>query len=193
MTGRNGRQQNRAYLVGKWLPKITGRCFRGRGVVLPELVLHWTEIMGSDMARFTLPVKVSGSARQIDPETGQAAGATQRSARRNTRKTVRKPSGAVLTVKVESFKAMELSYQAPQLVDRINAWFGFRAVDRLKFIQTPGIYNGQEDQAAGDGAVSGGKPSVSAAELERAERRLEHIDDERMRRALAKIDVGRKS
>jgi hypothetical protein len=45
--------------------------------------------------------------------------------------------GGVLHLQSSSAAALEIQHAAPQVVERINTYFGFRAVRRLKLVQAP--------------------------------------------------------
>ena len=45
--------------------------------------------------------------------------------------------GGVLHLQASSAAALEIQHAAPQVVERINTYFGFRAVRRLKLVQAP--------------------------------------------------------
>lgn len=48
-----------------------------------------------------------------------------------------KASGATLLVRVEGAFGLELQHLSPQVIDRINTYFGYRAVARLSILQGP--------------------------------------------------------
>jgi len=48
-----------------------------------------------------------------------------------------KLAGNVLTVRVSSGAAMELQHSLPQVLERINAYVGSAAVERLRLVQAP--------------------------------------------------------
>jgi hypothetical protein len=91
--------------------------FEKRGLASGEVALRWSEIVGDALAQFSLPVKLSGGSM---PGKGNRDGV-----------------GGVLTVRVSGAAATEISHLSPQLIDRVNVFYGFRAVDRLKIEQGP--------------------------------------------------------
>lgn len=48
-----------------------------------------------------------------------------------------KLTGSVLTVRVSSGVAMQLQHAMPQVLERINAYIGSAAVERLRLVQAP--------------------------------------------------------
>ena len=48
-----------------------------------------------------------------------------------------KLAGGVLTVRVSGGAAMELQHAMPQVLERINAYVGSQAVERLRLVQAP--------------------------------------------------------
>jgi hypothetical protein len=45
--------------------------------------------------------------------------------------------GATLVVRVEGARALDLHYQSRQIVERVNAYFGYAAVSELRLLQAP--------------------------------------------------------
>lgn len=87
-----------------------------QGLAETELLARWDAIAGPQLAEHTLPIKVIPAKRG----EGKAAG------------------GGVMHLKVDSGPAaMMLTYMEPQVLERVNAYFGWKAVDRLKLIQGP--------------------------------------------------------
>lgn len=101
-----------ADLIG---PSIAESCGRA-GFSVVEVVTHWDEIVGPELAPRTCPLKLQWQRR---PE-GTAAS-----------------EPATLVVRVEGPYAIELQHMAPVVIERINAYFGFRCVSRLALRQGP--------------------------------------------------------
>lgn len=91
-------------------PGISDLCGRA-GFSVVEVVTHWDEIVGPDLAPRCIPLKL-----QWPREEGAAA---------------------TLVVRVEGAYAIELQYAAGIVVERINAYFGWRCVGRLLLRQGP--------------------------------------------------------
>lgn len=91
-------------------PGIADVCGKA-GFSAVEVVTHWDEIVGPDLAPRCLPVRL-----QWPREEGAAA---------------------TLVVRVEGAYAIELQYAAGIIVERINSYFGWRCVGRLALRQGP--------------------------------------------------------
>ncbi|MFG1372080.1 DciA family protein [Xanthobacter oligotrophicus] len=91
-------------------PSISDLCGKA-GFSVVEVVTHWDEIVGPDLAPRCMPVRL-----QWPKEDGAAA---------------------TLMVRVEGAYAIELQYAAGVVVERINAYFGWRCVGRLALRQGP--------------------------------------------------------
>lgn len=105
---RRGRQGLRA--VAASLPAILKPLAAERGASLVALQLDWPEIVGAEIAERCRPL-------ELRLGSGRAEG--------------------MLTVKAESGFALELQHLAPQVLERINGHFGYRAVVRLRVRQGP--------------------------------------------------------
>lgn len=97
--------------IGANLPEIAAPALRKRGFAQARLITDWPAIVGEMLARDTLPQKL----------------AFPRGSK----------TDAVLHLRVASGFAIELQHMAPQVVDRINAFFGYRAVAQLRYVQGP--------------------------------------------------------
>ena len=106
------RRKERGLLaVGTSLPKIAAPALRKRGFAQAKLITDWPAIVGEMLARKTLPQKL------VFPRGNRGDG--------------------ILHLRVSSGFALELQHIAPQLIERINAFFGYRAVADLRYQQGP--------------------------------------------------------
>ncbi len=104
---RTFRTKSLAELAGK----INNRAFRRFGFAKSDILLHWKEIVGEVLARSSLPERL------VMPK--------------NNEKSLRK--GGVLNIRVEGSYAPEMQHLEPLVIDRINSYYGFKAVERLIF------------------------------------------------------------
>ena len=133
-----------------------------RGFASTDLFRNWAEIVGPVFADVTQPERLSWP-RRLDDDGEQGF------------------EPAVLTVRCEGSRALLLQHEAPTVVERINAVFGFPAVARLKIVQKP-IHRPTIVRPPRLAALS------AAQEAHVAEITAE-IEDEGLKRAL--IDLGR--
>jgi hypothetical protein len=103
--------------VGRFVAPIAGKTLSRGGTVLAELTSEWATIAGSSLAGYTSPAKLTKAAAEPDSSG--------------------KPTPAVLHLKVDPAKALEVQYSAPQLIERINQTLGYRAVSGLRLVQAP--------------------------------------------------------
>ncbi|WP_421724557.1 DUF721 domain-containing protein [Bauldia sp.] len=144
-------------LVGRTIAPVTAR----RGFATADLIAAWPAIAGSAHANCTAPEKVVWPRQSDDGE----------------------PAAGVLVVKVDGPRAIFVQHDLPQIVERVNAYLGYRAIARARIIQSP--------VASGEGAAR--MPSVRILDpvAERGlERDVADIDDERLRRALIRLGRG---
>src|SRR3954462_10984732 len=95
--------------LARIVPKVAGKALGKKGMAFGTLITDWATIMGPDPARRTLPQTPA-----FPP--GQREGAT-------------------LHLKVAGSAARDLQRVEPQLIDRIIALFGSRAIARISLIQ----------------------------------------------------------
>lgn len=111
-----------AKAVGAFVPKVTAAVFQKFGFHSAEIMASWATIVGADLGRLTRPesIKWPRGARLQDP--GEDDGSAH---------------GATLVVATEPAFALDISYRRAELVDRINRYFGYRAIAQIKVHQVP--------------------------------------------------------
>jgi hypothetical protein len=91
------------------VPEIAGKALGRKGLLYGKLVGEWHQIAGPDLGQATAPVKL------VFPRGER--------------------SDATLTLDVVPARAVEVQHALPQLIERVNAVFGYRAVVRVKLVQ----------------------------------------------------------
>lgn len=95
--------------VAELLPEVGGAAFRRFGFVQSAIVSRWREIVGERYARVSCPESI-----RFPPG---------------------KKSQGVLTLLVEGAHAPMMQHVAQAIIDRVNRFFGYPAVERLGFRQ----------------------------------------------------------
>jgi|HubBroStandDraft_1064217.scaffolds.fasta_scaffold00397_14 hypothetical protein len=97
--------------LGSAVAKIAAPVLGRRGFGEARVILEWPAVVGQDLARDSLPVKLSftGGERQ----------------------------GGTLHLRVAAGAALEIQHLEPVIIERINGFFGYRAVARLALRQGP--------------------------------------------------------
>jgi len=153
-----------ARAVGSFVPRLAAKAFERFGFHTAEIMMEWPRIAGADLAAYTAPERIkwprmSGSG-DADPDGGNRPGGT-------------------LLLRVEPARALDVEYRAREIIDRINGYFGYRAVDTLKIVQAPLR-----------AAVQPVLPLTSAAPspaIPPAPEALQAVPDEPLRSALEKL------
>ncbi len=100
-----------ADLVGPCVSKAFAR--QGFGAI--ELVTHWDDIVGTDVAALAEPIRLQWGRQARD----QA------------------PEPATLVLRVEGPAAIEIQHLAGIILERVNRFFGWQAVGRIAIRQAP--------------------------------------------------------
>ncbi len=95
--------------VSDLLPEVGGAAFRRFGFVQSSIVSRWPEIVGPRYAAVSSP-------ESLRFPTGRK-------------------SGGVLTLVVQGAHAPMMQHVAPAIIERVNRFFGYPAVERLSFRQ----------------------------------------------------------
>ena len=109
-------------LVGRCLSKTLAR----QGFASTELVTRWAEIVGPEIAAHAEPLKIQ-CARRADPDTDEPA---------------------TLVLRVEGPVAIEIQHLSGVIVERVNRFFGWRAISRIALRQAPLVFRNEPKSAA---------------------------------------------
>jgi hypothetical protein len=142
--------------VGRFVAPIAGQALSRGGTILAELISEWPSIAGLSLAAYTCPAKITKG----PPEpafTGKAP-------------------PAMLHLKVDPARALEVQYLVPQLIERINQTLGFKAVSGLRIVQAPVLQRPQKSAVR--------KPAVAVPPLHAAG------GESRLSSALARMAAG---
>lgn len=110
--------------VGSLVPRVTRKAFEKFGFGAAELVSQWRSVVGADLAAFTAPERLRWPrpAAAGKGEAGDEAASLGRPA-------------ATLLLRVDGPRALEVQLKARQIIERINAYFGYTAVAELRIVQ----------------------------------------------------------
>ena len=127
-----------------------------RGFSDSRMLENWSAIVGPQLAAMSQPVRLSRRKGGRDGED---------------------TAGGVLTVKAEGAIALEIQHLAPQIIDRLNSYYGHAAIARLNIIQgpvtiTPSPLN---------------PPPIKEEDISALADDFEEIDSPRLKRALASL------
>lgn len=156
-----------ARTVGSYVPRLTQKAMQKYGFSTAALLTDWAAIVGKDLAVHTAPLKLVWSrAPEVYGETPAVHAGRP---------------GATLFVKVEAARALDIEYKRAQIIERINGFFGYRAVAELRIQQDPIAPLAPATPRA---VVSGNgrtpRPSLDLA----------NIGDDRLRAALERLQLG---
>jgi hypothetical protein len=135
------------------LSKVLDPASRRRGLAQARVLTDWPTIVGQVLAARCQPVKLTGASRG---------------------------HGGILHLHVAGSAALELQHSEPQLLERINSYFGYPAVARLRLIRAP-LSLRQRLQAATP-------PPLDARARAEIEAVVQPVADDGLRAALA--DLG---
>lgn len=141
--------------LGVALGRLTRPIMKQRGVALAEIINHWSEIAGPLLMAETQPEKLI-----------YAAGAGH---------------AATLEIAVSPAFALELQHLTPLIVEKVNGYFGFRAVEKLRLRQTP-IRRPESPQTT----KRDSRP-LTADERSKLSEMLDGVEDRELRQALENL------
>jgi hypothetical protein len=134
-----------------------GDTFAKQGFASTDIVTHWPEIVGPEVAAHAEPIKLQwprGDAENPEPAT--------------------------LVLRVQGPAALEIQHLSDVILERVNRFFGWRAVKRIALRQAP-LTHGTERKA----------PSPpDPAQVARVAASLPDVTDESLRGALARLGAA---
>jgi hypothetical protein len=136
------------------LPQIAGRAMRRRGFAEGSILSNWAAIVGDVLAAETMPQKLSFPRGE------------------NT--------GGTLHIRVSGAFSTELQHLAPQVTEKINAFFGYAAVAKLTLAQGP-ITRARAKPRRKAALPLSGPPSPELAKI------LSQIDDKDLKASLLEL------
>ena len=161
--------------VASLVPAITRKAFEKHGFAAASLITDWARIVGADLARLTRPERLKWP-RAVEKFADTAETESGR-------------PGATLTLRVDPAAALDVQYRKAQILERINAYFGYRAVCELRLIQAG------SDEEFGDAAETARASAARASSPRTTPSRatpstsanLSGIDDDALRAALERL------
>lgn len=100
--------------LSKHFREITKAAFRRYGFAQADVVAHWEAIVGEELARVSAPERIRWPRGAGDESQKQ---------------------GGTLVIRAAPGRALELQYEASRIIARINSFFGYGAIAKLKVIQ----------------------------------------------------------
>lgn len=94
--------------IGQTVPDVAGKVLGKRGLAFGSLITDWPAIVGQQLSLRTAPDKLSFPRGKREEAT--------------------------LHIRAMGAIALELQHLEPQIIERINSFFGYRAVAKIKLI-----------------------------------------------------------
>jgi hypothetical protein len=141
------------------LHKTLTEAFAKQGFAAVELVTRWPEIVGAEIAAHSQPEKIQW------PRTPQAKGV---------------PEPGTLLLRVEGPAAVEIQHLSGVILERVNQFFGWQAVEGVRLRQAPLARR----------AAPRALPAPDPAAMARIAATLPEIRDDKLRDALARLGAA---
>jgi hypothetical protein len=110
--------------IGAYTARALDPAARARGFATAALLAEWPSIVGAELAQFTMPDRVVWPRHRDD--TGETV-----------RHQGRRDEGAILILRVDGPRAIEVQHRSCQILERVNGHFGYRAVAEMRILQAP--------------------------------------------------------
>lgn len=110
--------------LGAYASRALDPAARARGFATTALLTEWPAIVGAELAAFTMPDRVIWPRRRDEADAGE-------------RPRGRRGEGAMLVLRVDGPRGIEVQHRAGQILERVNSYFGYRAVTEMRLLQAP--------------------------------------------------------
>ena len=141
-------------LVGKTIADALAR----QGFASTGVVTHWPEIVGPEIADHAEPMRMVWPRRVHEDD----------------------PEPATLVLRVEGPVALEIQHLSGVIIEKVNRFFGWRAVGRIQIRQAPLGRRGKKLP----------RPAPDPAIVARLAAGMTHIADDDLRGALARLGAA---
>ena len=143
--------------IGGLVSEVLDPVLARRAGMTSALLAAWPEIVPAMLSETTRPQKINWPRRAHEDDPFKPA---------------------TLIIAAEGMSALHVQHQSGEIVQRVNAFFGFQAVERIQLVQKP-VTPERKPQRR--------KAPVSPADEKRIANLAEGIEDERLREALIRL------
>jgi hypothetical protein len=128
--------------VGIFVPKATARAREAHGLHAADIILNWPAIVGPALAAYTAPRRIRWARAPDRLPSGVTAQAPKPLAKTGgkgalTSKGLSAAQKTTLEIWVAGGRGHEIPYLKAQILNRINAYFGYRAITDLLPVDGP--------------------------------------------------------
>jgi len=148
--------------LARFLPDITKKAFEKFGFAYSDVAEHWSEIVGEEIAKHSSPERIRWP-RRSQPKQGTY-------------------QSGILTIRVDGPRAIEIQHRGPEIIERINRFYGYQAISDIKIIQGPLPKRNIESPPIKEDVT----PEISPV----AGETLDQIENQDLKAALQKLGQG---
>lgn len=147
--------------VAEYAAKVLAPVISRRAAMTVDLLTAWPDIVGDQHAEYTMPEKINWPRRMSDDDPF---------------------SPGTLVVRCDGPSAVLIQHESQQLVERVNLFFGFHAIARIRLVQKPVTRMRREKTPQ--------LPEPGPEASRKLDAILSRIDDPQLRARLEKLGRG---
>ncbi len=156
-TSRDDRRGGGPRPLAASLGGVAKRTLGGRGFAEAGLITGWSAIVGPELAAASQPDRLSFPPGKRD--------------------------GGTLHIRVAGGMALEMQHLAPQVIERVNGYFGYAAIERIVMVQAPL----RRDPKRPESRPADQQREPDPVALAALEARLDAVEDPDIRAALHRL------
>lgn len=138
---------------------LTRAAFARYGFAYADLITQWPAIIGEHLAQWCEPERIKW------PRSG----------------TDERKQGGTLVIRVAPGRGLDLQHETPQIIDRINSFYGYSAISAVRIMQ--GTLSGKK-------ATRPTAPELGPEQAKALEARIEAVADPDLKEALRRLGKG---
>lgn len=161
---------------------LTAKAFARYGFTYGDILARWPEIAGERMAAVSQPERIRW------PREVKAAAAPPEAGKRIPRQ--QPNEGGTLVLKVAAGHALLIQHQIPTIIERVNTFYGYQAVTKVKVVADAGFKSPQELAAGEAVAPRRIEAVVPPAAMERVAESVAAIENPHLKAALERLGKG---
>lgn len=164
--------------LARFVPTLTKMVFQKFGFSSASLIAEWDNIVGRPLSEQCVPERLKWPRRaHHNNQNGETADVAEQ----------QRAHGATLVLRTDAAYALEIEYASQQILERINAYFGYQAITALRLVQGPLATSSSDHRIAPDRATHRlGDP----AQQHDCAQAISEIENAELREALERMSRG---
>ncbi|MDR1694727.1 MAG: DUF721 domain-containing protein [Lactobacillaceae bacterium] len=157
----NGRKTKDLYSISNIITPFAKKILGKRGFVEVDIIINWDKIVGADLAKYTSPQKIDFKKNE-------------------------RGNGTLYIETISGAFALEVQHKEKIVIEKINAYFGYNAISKLRIIQNPNMAEASIDEKEDENPK---KTLVTRVEETYINEMVKDLDSSKLKDVLTKLGI----